>query len=76
MRSIMDDRVASLKHRRVPLNETVSGITLVVVPPWICATVNTAGSNTSMLRVTMDCSASTVSHAAGIGSLAQWGVDV
>ena len=75
MRSITAVRVCSLKQRSVPSAVTDSGITFVVVPPRIRAIVSTAGSNTSTLRVIIDWSASTTSHATGIGSLAQCGVD-
>jgi hypothetical protein len=52
-----------------------SGITLSVVPAWKLPVVMTTGSNTSNLLVTMVCSASTISHAAGIGSAARCGMD-
>ena len=52
-----------------------SGITLVVVPAVMCATVTTAGSNTLTRRVTMLCSAITISQATGIGSSVLWGME-
>ena len=53
----------------------VSGITFDVVPALMWATVTTAGSNTSMVRVTIVCSACTISQATGIGSSAWCGAD-
>ena len=46
---------------------------LFVVPATIWPTVTTAGSKMSMRRVTMSCSACTISHAIGIGSIARNG---
>ena len=66
-------RVASLTARIVPSMSAVSGIMLFVVPAVICPTVTTAGSNTSIVRVTIICSAWTISHATGIGSSARCG---
>ena len=51
----------------------VSGITLSVVPAEIRPTVTTDGSNTSIVRVTIVCSAWTISQATGIGSSARYG---
>src|ERR1700759_2385760 len=48
-------------------------MTLSVVPAWKLLIVTTTGSNTSNRRVTMVCSAVTISHAAVIGSAARWG---
>ena len=48
-------------------------MTLFVVPAVIRPTVTTAGSNTSMRRVTIVCSAWTISQAIGIGSSARYG---
>ena len=49
--------------RIVPSRNAVSGMTLLVEPASMWATVTTAGSNTSTRRVTIDCSASTISAA-------------
>ena len=57
----------------VPRISAVSGMTLFVVPAVMRPTVTTAGSNTSMLRVTIVCSACTISQATGIGSSAWYG---
>jgi hypothetical protein len=46
----------------------VSGITLLVVPAWMLATVTTVGSKTSTRLVTMVWMACTISHAIGTGS--------
>ena len=54
---------------------TVSGITLSVVPARIFVIVMTTGSNVLMRRVTITCSACTISAAIGIGSFARYGVD-
>ncbi len=62
------ERVFSLMARMVPRISAVSGITLYAVPAWMRPTVTTDGSNTSTLRVTIVCSACTISHATGIGS--------
>ncbi len=51
----------------------VSGMMLFVVPAVICPTVTTAGSKMSIRRVTISCSAWTISHAIGIGSTARNG---
>ena len=48
-------------------------MTLFVVPALMRATVTTDGSNTSMRRVTMVCSAWTISQAIGIGSIVRNG---
>ncbi len=64
-------RVFSLTARIVPSISAVSGITLFVVPALIRPTVTTDGSKTSMLRVTIVCSACTISQATGIGSRAR-----
>jgi hypothetical protein len=61
-------RELSDTERNVPSKFTASGITLFVVPPSILAIVSTTGSNALILRVTKLCSASTISHATGIGS--------
>ena len=53
----------------------VSGMTLVVVPARILATVTTAGLNASTLRVTMVWNAPTISQAIGMGSTAWCGMD-
>ena len=52
-----------------------SGITLRTVPAWKLPTVTTTGSKTLNLRVTMACSAVTISQAAGIGSMAWCGAE-
>ena len=44
-------------------------------PAWKLPTVTTTGSKTSNVRVTIVCSAVTISAAAGIGSLARCGDD-
>ena len=54
---------------------TDSGITLFVVPARIFVIVITTGSNVLMRRVTITCSACTISAATGIGSFARYGVD-
>ena len=61
-------RVLSETVRIVPQSVAVSGMTLVVVPARILATVTTAGSNASIRRVTIAWSAVTISQAIGIGS--------
>ena len=61
--------------RIVPWSSTESGMTLLVAPPSMWATVTTAGSKTSTRRVTIDCSASTISAATGIGSAAVCGIE-
>ena len=61
--------------RTVPASSAVSGITLVVVPARILATVTTAGSKTSTRRVTIDWSARTISAAIGMGSPAWCGME-
>ena len=66
-------RVFSLTARMVPSMCAVSGMMLFVVPAAILPTVTTAGSNTSTERVTMICSACTISHATGIGSIVRCG---
>ena len=66
-------RVFALTARMVPRISAESGMTLEVVPATIFATVTIVGSNTSMRRVTMVCSACTISHATGIGSSARKG---
>ena len=68
-------RVRSETARIVPWSRAVSGITLWVEPAPTCATVSTAGSNTSTVRVIIDWSASTSSQATGTGSVAHCGVD-
>ena len=67
------ERVRSLTARMVPSMNAVSGMTLLVVPAVMRPTVTTDGSNTSMVRVTMVCSAWTISHAMGMGSSAACG---
>ena len=57
----------------MPTIVAVSGITLFVVPAVMCPTVTTDGSNTSTVRVTISCSAWTISQATGIGSIARCG---
>ena len=49
----------------VPRISHVSGMTLLVVPAWMLATVTTVGSNTSTRRVTMVWMACTISQAIG-----------
>ena len=66
-------RVCSLTARIVPSISAVSGITLFVVPAVIRPTVTTDGSNTSIERVIISCSACTISQATGIGSSARCG---
>ena len=66
-------RVFSLTARIVPSISAVSGIMLFVVPAVMRPTVTTAGSNTSTERVTISCSACTISQATGIGSSARYG---
>ncbi len=66
-------RVFSLTARIVPSMCAVSGMMLFVVPAAILPIVTTAGSNTSIERVTMICSACTISHATGIGSSVRCG---
>ena len=48
---------------------------LSLVPPAIRPTVTTTGSKTSKVRVTIDWSASTISQAAGMGSLVRNGAE-
>ena len=62
-------RARSETLRMVPSRFAVAGITLVVVPPESRVIVITTGSNASIRRVTRLCSASTISHATGIGSI-------
>ncbi len=66
-------RVFSLTARMVPSMLAVSGMMLFVVPAAILPTVTTAGSKTSTERVTMICSAWTISQATGIGSMVRCG---
>ena len=66
-------RVGSLTLRIVPSMLAVSGMMLSVVPAVMRAMVTTDGSNTSMVRVTIVCSACTISQATGIGSTARCG---
>src|SRR5262245_31955479 len=66
-------RVLSDTDRTVPTISHESGITLLVVPAWMLATVTTVGSNTSTLRVTMVWMACTISQAIGTGSRVRWG---
>src|SRR3546814_7727449 len=73
--SDLADRVRSETARIVPHSVAVSGMTLVVVPARILATVTTAGSKASTRRVTMACRLLTISQAIGIGSAAWWGMD-
>ena len=68
-------RASSLTVRIVPKRNTDSGMMLFVVPAVIWAIVTTAGSNTSTRRVTIACSARTISAATAIGSRAVWGAD-
>ena len=68
-------RECSDTERSVPTSCTASGMTLFVVPPSILAMVSTTGSNALILRVTKLCSASTISHATGIGSTVKCGCD-
>jgi len=66
-------RVRSLMARMVPSMTAVSGMMLLVVPALMRPTVTTVGSNTSIVRVTIVCSACTISHAMGMGSSAACG---
>ena len=68
-------RVSSDSVRTVPSSVAVSGMTLVVVPALMCATVSTAGSNALTRRVTIVCSAPTIAAAAGTGSSASCGAE-
>jgi hypothetical protein len=68
-------RVASDVVRIVPSTKAVSGMMFVVVPASMWAIVTTAGSKTSTRRVTIACSASTISAATGIGSIVSWGAE-
>ena len=61
--------------RTVPSSVAVSGMTLVVVPALMWATVSTAGSNALTRRVTIVCSAPTIAAAAGTGSSASCGAE-
>ena len=59
----------------VPTSCAVSGMMLFVVPETICATVITTGSKAGMRRVTILCSAMTISQATGMGSMASCGIE-
>src|SRR3954463_3247031 len=59
--------------RIVPSRNAVSGMTLLVEPASMCATVTTAGSKTSTRGVTIDWRARTISAATGIGAAAACG---
>ena len=75
MSAMTAPRVLSETARTVPQRVAVSGMTLLVVPARILATVTTAGSKASTRRVTMAWKAVTISQAIGIGSEAWWGID-
>ena len=66
-------RVAWLNVRIVPWISAIGGMMLLVVPASMRPTVTTAGSKTSIRRVTISCSACTISQAIGTGSRARWG---
>lgn len=66
-------RVRSLTARMVPTIWADSGMMLLVVPAVIWPTVTTPGSNTSIVRVTINCRAWTISQAMGMGSSARCG---
>ena len=51
------------------------GTMLSATPPAILPTVSTTGSKTSKVRVTIDCSARTISQAAGMGSRVRNGAE-
>ena len=59
----------------VPSRSAVSGMTLSVVPASILAIVTTAGSAIGTRRVTIVCSAVTISQAIGTGSSASCGIE-
>ena len=68
-------RLASETARMVPSTIAVSGMTLVVVPASMWATVSTAGLKASTSRVSWVCRAVTVAQAAGMGSVQKCGVE-
>ncbi len=68
-------RAVAEKVRTVASKAHSSGMTFSFVPPAIRPTVTTSGSNASNCRVTIACSAVTISHATGIGSSAFCGRD-
>ena len=67
--------MAEEKLRTVASKHASSGMMLRLVPAWNTPTVSTTGSNTSNRRVTMVCSAVTISAATGIGSSVWCGVE-
>ena len=68
-------RAALENDRTVASNIAFAGMTLSTVPAWNWPTVTTTGSKISKYRVTNVSIAVTISHAAGIGSLARCGAE-
>jgi hypothetical protein len=66
-------RASGEKERTVASKWADAGMTFSAVPAWKLPTVTTTGSKMSWLRVTRVDNAVTISHAAGIGSLALCG---
>ena len=66
-------RLVAERLRTVASSSAVSGMMLSFVPPAIRPTVTTTGSKTSKPRVTIACSATTISQATGMGSFARCG---
>src|SRR5699024_11053049 len=62
--------------RTVAPSEALGGITLAMSPALSWVTDRTTGSNTSNLRVTIVCRATTISASAGTGSTAANGCDL
>ena len=68
-------RARSERVRKVPHSRASSGMMLSVVPASMRAMVITAGSATPTRRVTITCSAMTISQAIGMGSSASCGME-
>src|ERR1700712_3365569 len=66
---------SGLKLRTVASKTASSPITLRLVPAWKEPTVINTGSKMSNWRVTMVCSARTISQATGMGSRPRWGAE-
>jgi len=66
-------RTSGLYVRTVSSSFTSSGMMLRFVPPWIAPTVTTAGSSGEFSRLTIVCSASTISEARTTGSFVDCG---
>ena len=66
-------RTVSLSVRTVPSRQTVSGMVLKAVPPWMLPTVTTAASRGSTSRLTMLCRETTIVAAQSRLSTPLWG---